>query len=190
VNEPQLVFSDAEHKYTLGGRELPSVTQTMAKAGIVDTRWYNDEACKRGKYVHKAVHLHTQGILDYNTLDSTIEPYFAAYLKFERQMQVTVLASEQMVYSRNYGYAGAYDLILEIDAVRYMVDIKSGSIQRWTGIQLAAYQDAETEFRPGSRAGLCLKKDGSYSFVPYSDPNDIHVFRSALTINTFKHRSM
>ena len=187
-----LKFDESEHRYTLEGRILPSVTGILDTGGLVDKTWFNDSARLRGTYVHKAVYLDCTVGVDPNTIDSTIRPYFSAWLKFKAQVKPVILGSEIRVLNRKLMYAGTLDLLLKIPGSEliYLVDIKTGAIQPWTAIQLAGYFDAENDLgiKPGARAGLQLASTGAFNFKPYENPNDFKVFQAAATIQNCKLR--
>ncbi len=188
----ELKFDEAEHRYTLEGRTLPSVTGILDECGIVDKSFYTDSARIRGTFVHKAIALDCRGGVDPATIDSIIKPYFEAWLKFKAQVKPLILGSEIRVLNRLLGYAGTLDLLIKIppSPTVWLVDIKSGGLANWTAIQLAGYFLAENDLKikPGARAGLQLKDDGNYNFKPYENPNDLKVFKAAATLQNYKLR--
>lgn len=184
---PELIFDEKEHIYTVGGVVVPSVTGILKDAGLVSDKWWNESARLRGTYVHKAIELHLNGGVDPDSIDSTVKPYFEAFLKFQKEVRPVVLSTEKRVYSENLKYAGTMDLEANIGEKKYIVDYKTGGISAWAAIQLAGYFIANKTDGPCLRAGLQLKANGSYSFVPYENQTDIHVFKSAVTLSHYKN---
>jgi hypothetical protein len=59
-----LTYDDATHTYKLDGVVVPSVTQVLTAAGVIDNRWFTEEATHRGQLVHVATMLMDQGELN------------------------------------------------------------------------------------------------------------------------------
>lgn len=93
-----------------------------------------------------------------------------------------ILRSEQVVYSKVYGYAGTFDLVLEIDGKKYITDFKtSGGIyglEYW--LQLAAYRHALEEM------GVDKDFAGSIILRSGSSGNDLEVRYSTTYTEMFK----
>jgi len=181
-----LKFDSESHTYTLGGRTLPSVTGILKNAGLIDTRFYTDEARLRGSYVHKAIHLYLIGKLDENTIDPIIKPYFDAFLDWKWKCNVEVIQTEKIILHRALGYAGALDLLVKMSERNWLLDVKSGSMSPWAAIQTAGYFMAENDVKPTDRAALLLKANGKWKFEPFTNPNDLRVFQAAVTLENFK----
>lgn len=190
-----LEFDAVKHAYYVvdGGskKRAPSVTQIMQKTGIIDTRWYNDQAMIRGTYVHEACHYLDEDDLDVDGLSPDIAPYVHAYIDFKKNSGFIPKLIEQRVYSRTHGFAGTLDRIGILNGRMVLIDLKSGYMPGWVGIQTAAYQIAVTEMcllgelpkelLPTACFGLQLKKDGKYSLSKeLSDPMNRQDFLAAL----------
>lgn len=179
-----LHFDLVAHRYLLDGRELISVTQALAVAGLLDTRWFTDEAAARGTAVHAAIqHFHAGG-LDISTIASGIAPYFDAYLAFQMDSGFAVAASEERVYDPVLGYAGTLDLRGNFPRSQGgidVIDLKTGSVPSWVGFQTAAYARLVPGI-PKRRWALNLRMDGTYRLEPLTTRTDERVFLAALTV--------
>jgi len=179
-------FDETEHLYTDGDCVIPSVTQILESVGFIDKRWYNDHACTRGTYVHKAVYLHHRmGGVKPESIDSEILPYFKAYLAFLESTRFEPAECEQLVYSKVFGFAGTLDLRGDLFGIDAIIDIKTGCIQPWAAIQTAGYNLA-SEKKAGIRYGLNLTNKGIWKLEKYKNGNDEKVFIAAATVHNRK----
>lgn len=178
-----LQFESASHRYSLGDRELISVTQALTEAGLIDGRYFTEGAATRGTAVHEAVQVFAGcGVVPD---DDVVAPFFDAYLKFQMEAGFTVAASEERVCDPLLGYAGTLDLRGRF--VKYptgvdVIDIKTGSVPPHVGYQTAAY----ARLLPGGTAkrrwALNLRADGSYRLEALTARTDERVFLAALTV--------
>lgn len=185
-----LAFDPVAHRYRVGDRDLISVTQVLAEAGLIDTRWFTEEAAARGTYVHAAIQLHHEGDLDADTLDPVLQPYFAAYLQFLEDTGFELDACEERLFDEALGYAGTLDLRGRIRrrSLRFpgidIIDVKTGSVPTSVGYQTAGY----TRMLPRElgalrwRWALNLRPDATYSLIPLEKRSDEAVFLAALTV--------
>lgn len=119
-----------------------------------------------GSEIHKAIERYLRSIptspkpewLDHE-VSSDIRKAYDAFRKWFQQHQPKVLKVEQPIYSRELGYAGRFDCLLEIDGRIHLCDIKTTQTSRyalkkgkdWTGIypenflQMGAYSLAYSE---------------------------------------------
>jgi hypothetical protein len=190
LSEP-LVFEPAEHRYFLRGQELISVTQTLKIAGLVEDRFYTEEARQRGVYVHQACQLLDEGDLDWQGLDPVLRPYVEAYQDFLRVARPLWVFIEHRVYDEVRGYAGTLDRagLVFGRTEPLIIDIKTGSLPPFVGPQTAAYRRCLPESHTWRRAALHLRSDGSFSLVPLDDRHDESVFLAALTVAQWKRRA-
>lgn len=181
---------DKDHKYSVDGVEKPGVTKILEAAGLIDKTYYNDHACIRGQYVHKAILLyHTQG-LNFNSLDGEIKPYFRAYLDFQRKSNFKLVLIEKSGYHPIYDYCGTPDLIGYINDPLSLIDIKTGSVPDWVAMQTAAYKmifDKKVDNLPiTKRYALNLTKEEKWSLIPLNNRHDEDIFKAALTLFNYK----
>jgi hypothetical protein len=189
-----LDFDPVAHRYRVGDRELISVTQALTAAGLVDTRWFNDDAAARGTYVHAAIQLHHEGDLAEDSLDPVIQPYFTAYLKFLSETGFELDACEERLFDETLGFAGTLDLRGRIPrkSLRHpgidIIDVKTGMVPPHVGPQTAAY----ARMLPRElgalrwRWALHLRADATYALLPLENRTDEAVFLAALTVANFK----
>lgn len=178
-----LVFDAVAHRYSLGGRELISVTQALTEAGLIDSRWYSEAGATRGTAVHAAVQaFNTSG--DVPT-DDACAPFFDAYLAFQMQAGFDVEAAEEQVYDELRGYAGTLDLRGRFRSQADgsdLIDIKTGAVPPSVGYQTAAYARLLNTARPRRRWALNLRADGTYRLEPLTRRSDEQIFLAALTV--------
>ena len=104
-------FDPSTHVYTVNGRVVPSVTQVLREAGLVDPSIYPPGAAERGTAVHLACQLHDENDLDESSLDPVIIPYLNAWKLFVSQNRFRATAIEQRICSLTHCYAGTLDRI-------------------------------------------------------------------------------
>ena len=180
-----LEFDPVAHRYTLDGREMPSVTTILR--GLDD--FSNVPAHRlaaagdRGTRVHTACNLAVLGTLDESTVDAEVRPYLDQFRKFLRESRFIPTLTECRVYDEQLWYAGTLDLFGDLPGcLDVQIDIKSGAIPRSAGPQTAAYACALyslTGIKTRKRYVLDLKP-AKYSLPPLTDLNDMAVFKSAL----------
>jgi hypothetical protein len=188
----QLQFDEQLHRYTLGGKPLPSVTQVL---GLLQDWSHVDQetlaaAAQFGTHVHQAVDLWNRGVLDERALDPALAPYLAGWRQFLADTGAEVVASEVRMAHRTLLYAGTCDVILTWRRATCVLDIKTGAMPRTVGPQLAAYAKAyEAEFPEARvRRRLALQLDGTgYRLHECTDPKDWPLFMSALNCWRFKN---
>lgn len=194
MNDPRMVFDEAQHRYTLDGRELISVTTALTEAGMVDKSRWTEDARLRGQYVHQCIALEAEGALGESSVDPVVQPYFEAFRKFQRETSVTLEIVERLVCDPMLGYAGTLDAIgLWPSGERSLFDWKSGSFPPSAAPQTAAYLRCARWFYPTgtriTRYGLQLRDDGTYQLVPLNDiVQDEHDFIGALRVAQFRRR--
>jgi len=181
----QFEFDPAAHRYTLDGRELPSVTQILR--GLDDfsnvPARVLERARDRGTRVHSACNLDVLGILDENTVDDEVAPYLAQFRKFLRESGFQPTLTECRVYDDVLWYAGTLDLFGDLPGcIDVQIDIKSGAIPRSVGPQTAAYANGLYK-----RAGIMTRKrfvlkleGGKYSLIQLDRADDFGAFCHAL----------
>ena len=185
---PVLTYNDASHTYRLDGVVLPSVTQTLETAGIIQPYtgdpWYGE----RGTAVHAATWLDDQGILDETTVDPQIVGFVEAWRTYRRESGFTPNGGETPLHHPLHRYAGTPD---RWDA-HLLVDIKTGKEAPWHILQRAAYRELLKQAGVKIKRDCCvyLSGDGRYK-VSYtsSTPQDLSVFLSALTLNRWKEQN-
>lgn len=175
-----MIFDPDLHEYREDdGTPIPSVTQVLKAAGVIDDRWYTAEARDKGSAVHKLCERYAQGERqDRHGRALADLPYVNAFARWVADYCVWAIATECRVYHKVNGkaYAGTFDLLAEIEGRRELIDIKSGVPARWHVVQLAAYAMAQPTDDTGASWGrsvnpdriavLYLKADGTYRYAP------------------------
>jgi hypothetical protein len=151
--------------YTRFDEYYPSVTnilQFMPKGKFFET-WLKDvghnadiiarKAANEGTQVHDAIERYVAGekitwLNDegYSNYSLDVWKLILKFHEFWSTYKPTLLASEIHLFSDTYKYAGTCDLVVEIEGVRWLLDIKtSKSIHTAMDLQLAAYAQAWNE---------------------------------------------
>jgi hypothetical protein len=168
-----LDFDPAEHRYSIDGRTILSVTKILELSGVIDYSripWdIREFALARGSAVHLATQYLDQGVLAEDSLDRSISGYVDAWKRFRSETGWENLLVEFRGYHRAHDYAGTADRIGWFpgqDDHLAVLDIKTGSAPGWVALQLAAYSDfvAHATY---DRVSVELHADGSYRIRSY-----------------------
>ncbi len=137
----EVPFEDGSgHWVSYQGRYLKSVGKildTIYPLPPVDPYYLT-----RGKMVHDACCLIDSGTLDWDVLDSRLEPYCRAYQAFLDMSHPVIELSEQIVVALDYSYGGRLDRVMRLPGRERLLvtDIKVGNgKEKRYQIQLAAY---------------------------------------------------
>ena len=143
-----LTFDEPTHTYRVTGKVMPSVTQTMQCAGLIDLSMIPaavlEHARQQGKAIHQMVEWEAKGV-GY-ACPEWLVPYRRAWHAFVEWSGFELWASEERLYNERYGFAGTPDLIgvprKFKDPQPAVIDLKrrlaSGSA---INVQLAAYAE-------------------------------------------------
>jgi len=182
-------FDEAKHRYTVCGEVVPSVTQILQAEGFVNCEFYTEHGRERGSLAHLCIHLDDTGELDDATVDPVLAPYLASYRRFKKESGFIVSVSEEPLASEAYRFAGTPDKFGTFpDLTCALLDIKTGMMEPWVGIQTAAYEILKGS--PYKRFGLQLKSDGSYKLTPFTNRQDKQIFLSALAVYHWKKNNL
>lgn len=187
---PKLVFDPKEHEYWLGRDRLESVTEVIEGLGIIDATWFTETSRIRGARVHSATALFDQGRLDWESLapieavlGEPIANYVRAWEAFRNETGFTPAKIEIIGYHDRYRYAGTLDRIGTFANGREaLLDIKTGPVEDWVGLQTAAYNAMHPSQRPRARCGVGLRADGTYMIREFPDVDDEPTFLYALAV--------
>jgi hypothetical protein len=172
-----MIFNPAAHEYTEDdGTPIPSVTQIIKAAGIIDDRFYNADARDRGSAVHYMAERYAAGFRHDNrgNLLASYE-YVNSFAEWMSDYGVFTLSTECRVYHKINGkaYAGTYDILADIGGKTVLIDIKTGAKAKWHAVQLAAYAMAYPvvngivkayPVNPDALAVLYLQAGGKYRY--------------------------
>lgn len=186
-----LAFDPAAHRYTLGTRVLPSVTQVLSLVAPEHAAWYTEESRERGTAVHLACQQIDEGHAEEATFEtSPAAGYIGAYCDFVSMMQPIWEHIEYRVVDELAGYAGTLDRAGVVQGQRVIVDIKTGTLPATVGLQLAAYRRCLPDSFKWARYSLLLGKDRTYRWTPHSDGHDESVFLAALRLYHWKQEHL
>lgn len=178
----EIRFDEEAHKYYAGDVEVPGVSFLMEHMGLKPGLFRLDPFYAiRGRYIHKACHMDTEGRLDDSTVDPQIKGYLDAWRKFRALTNLKAHSMERLVYSEEWQYCGTYDFLgwMNDEAILTLLDIKSGGPASWHVHQLAAYALASPD-GPSRIGNVYLKGDGKFQLRMYS-PTDL-----ALSVHIWK----
>ena len=166
-----LLFFDTDHRYTLDGEELPSVSELcrFLSREIYGTvsQYMLDRAAERGRRVHKLCEaLDIYGKAD---VPDDLLQYIKAYVQFRKDHEVQWDSIEKAMHHPEQKYAGTIDRIGFVDGKRCIVDLKTYcQYHKPLAIaQLNLYRRmVEYGAEPvDSLKILHLKKDGTYRLI-------------------------
>lgn len=178
-------FNEEEHIYKQDGNIYPSVTQILKRVGIIDSAWYSEESAQRGIEIHKIIEKIGSRVdpLVIFDIDDEYLGYINAYLKFLNDNKPVIIEKEEPRININLGYAGKPDIIAWLNNKKCIIDIKTGSQEKWHGIQLSAYKLLLASDKViQSLYCLYLQKNGIYRLVEYLDKDYRDIWLAALTI--------
>lgn len=186
--EPLITFDRAEHLYRIDGVVVPSVTQVLTGAGLVDSRYFNNDATNRGSAVALITELHDKGTLAEQSVPPGLRGYLEAWKSFLADSKCEITAIEEIVANGDCSYGGTLDRRANWGGVPYVLDIKTGAKAPWHSVQTAAYAYC---FNPPvcGRACVYLRKEGKYSAVVHGAlEGDWDVFRAALIVARWRNK--
>ena len=149
-------FNEELHRYEIGGRFVPSVTQVLGD--LLPCFQAGDWYLERGRAVHACAAMIAKGI-DFEH-DEQIDGQVLALRRFFREVNPIVVSVEKQVFSKRYLFAGTLDLLSNT-----VIDFKT-SISESVPYQLAAYAIAEEEMTGNKIAygfAVQINDDGTYS---------------------------
>lgn len=132
-------FDPVGHVYTdLSGRQIPSVTQLLKKAGYVDSAWFTDAGRDRGTAVHDLTADYDMGV--WRNVDELVSPYRGYVLAWVSAMKLlphewTVI--EEGIAHPSLQFAGKPDRGGRIYQRPACNELKTGAREPWHGIQLS-----------------------------------------------------
>jgi len=200
-----LQFDEVQHRYTLNGKPLPSVTSVISTVSADSILSNNFKmAGIRGTAVHSVCDkLNRNEQVNISSLDQDIDRYVQGYILFLQAGLYEVTHSEIRVYSPTKHYAGTVDIIAKDKKGNHVVmDIKTSALVSPTAsLQMAAYAGAIEELaklgeipdlpkniKIKERVVIWLTGDGKYQLVKYKDPNDYSVFVCHLVCHNWRRK--
>jgi hypothetical protein len=180
-----------------GKNEYANMREKLGEAGLVNylksVPWsLRDAAAARGTEVHALAEKLSHG--EEVDVPPELTAYVDSALKFLNEWQPRTVLTEVVVASRQWGYAGTFDLLADLpNGRRVLFDYKTSASGIWpeTALQLAAYRHADTYLgtdgteMPASEleieycAAVWVRPDG-YDVIPVD--TDEAVFRAFLHV--------
>lgn len=167
---------------------LPHVTDILKRAGLVDDRWFTEEARDVGTGLHLAAHFLDEGDLAWKSVDRKILPRLRQYQCFLDEVKPTILAIEEAVTNEALRYCGKLDRRVRINGREWIIDLKGPGRFPWQPIQLAGYAGCF----PGMavlRRGTLHLSDDRYQLIEHSDRRDWDVYKAAVTLAAWKEKN-
>ena len=178
-----LTVDAIKHEYWAEGIRLKSITECLKESGVIEKVYADDHALWVGTATHRAIELWVKGTLNWESLDESLKPRVAAYADFVAKTAFNVIESELPVHNSGMGLAGTLDLYGAFpDGVEGIVEIKSGAVAAWAGIQTAGQDILLGGGKHRRRFGLKVPAHGPAVIRPFTDPDDYNVFLAAATI--------
>jgi hypothetical protein len=174
------------------GRRIPSVTECLRLAGLVDLDGIPvatlETARQRGKDVHAWIESSVLGLLDDVTPDPRIAGYVEAWEKFRVATGFASTDTELRVVHATYGYAGTIDLLGTIGGDAWLLDVKAtAQVPPEAALQTAGYRMALGE--PRRRGVIHVRRDGGWSLVEHRNHREDEAdFLAALRIAVWRLR--
>jgi hypothetical protein len=199
-----LAFDPAGHVYRLDGDIVPSVTQVLTRAGLIDFSaippHIREAALLRGRIVHEAIHAFNERDLDVEAFAREFPDYlgyFHAWRSFCDQRRFVPVLNEARVASRRHRVAGTLDCLGVLDGVAVLLDFKTGRPGDVAAdLQTAAYLALAIEWAGEGddqrlreffgahpvvrRYAVQLRREGSFALEPYTTPSDFREFVTLL----------
>ncbi len=165
---PELTFDQGAHLYKLNGEIIPSVTQIMEPLSKKKYEAISERTLRQAAEKGEAVHEGCENWLKFGIEDVPAEymGYFRAFKDWWFTRNPELVGSEIRIYHRLHRYAGTIDLLLYIDGVLTLVDIKTtwNLEEKMCRTQLEAYAQALAShgIYVQDKRILHLKRDGKW----------------------------
>lgn len=158
-------------------RVIPGITTILTEARMLDPSWFTDIGKARGSAVHAACHYLDENDLDLSSVDASIQGYVRAWEKFVRESGVVFNLIEETVWSDIHGFACTPDRFGIMGGEFSVIEIKSGDVEPWAGVQTAAQGICAVEqgYAPyiSKRGAVRLFMNGDYRWNGFTDPGDL-----------------
>lgn len=187
AGERQIEYQEHCHTYRwrADGRVLPSVTRIIKRV-VQPFKDFKKPAnleylANLGRAVHKAVELDAFFDLDEGSVAEVIEPYITAWRLARKDLGIRPKAVEQIVGSREMGFAGRFDMEAYIEELgsECLIDLKTTrKVWDHLRLQLALYVMGRVEDHPMNgfaskrRVILQLLPSGGYNLETFDDHED------------------
>jgi hypothetical protein len=186
-----LTLDEVTHEYRADGQRLISVTQVLDAHGLYrGTDWMLPEHREYGHAVHLACEYHDRGSFEEFDWDPIIFAPVESWREFKRATGFKPILIEEKMASKIYRFAGRPDVVGWIGDELWIIDRKTGGIQKCSKYQTGGYHLLllESDFWKSlspkpivKRGGVMLSKEGKQGKLdPHNDRNDIAKFCALL----------
>lgn len=133
-----------------------------------------------GTFTHKWVEDWIKGKAPEAPVNEGLRESTERFLKWQKEHDVKFLSSEQVIYSKKYGYTGTLDFICQYEGKLILGDLKtSNGIYPEMWLQTAAYRQAREEEFPAEKyqgqAIIRIGKDGTFDFQEEEKDFEKHI---------------
>lgn len=135
-----ITFNEETHEYKVNGVIKRSVTQVLKDVGIIDCDFVKPYYIDRGDRVHKYCTLLMQGWIKWYDIVSDCIEFVGNFARVVDRLGLEYMSAEVPCYSEELDICGTYDLVMERDGEKVLVELKTGIFPMWGGLQLAAYE--------------------------------------------------
>jgi len=199
---PRIQFDPAEHKYTVDGEVLPSVTEILSSVGIPDfskvPKETLDAALVFGKCAHIMTELYDRDDLDIDGLDPELRPLLDQWIEAKKILEIPSIADglhvEEPVCTKEY--AGTPDRFWFRNNALFIPDVKTGIDSEVAPFQTFAYAGAIQYCYPNVANRIrrysvhLIRGAKTCKIVEHKDAMDMIIFRSALNIYNYRKGMM
>ena len=195
--EMGLEFTAENHEYKYDGVQIPSVTQIIKDAGLVNFNFISDELLEAkadlGNKVHKSLEFLDKGILNIDELHPKLKSYLPGWEKFKKDFSFVIEENELIMYHPTLRYAGTIDRVGLVNGSRSIIDIKTGIAIKSHCIQTSGYAELYNYSKPKEkhikrRLAVYLTPE-NYKVIEHKESSDRNIFLAALTIANYHKRS-
>jgi hypothetical protein len=140
-NNQNIEFDESSHLYLVKGKEKRSVTGILTESGVSDYDFPNAEYwMRRGQELHDFCTLIAKREIDWFDVPSSYLPLLRYFESWYDENVQELLAAETPLYNQTLDYCGKFDLLARLhDGRKALIEIKSGELPDWVGLQMVAY---------------------------------------------------
>ena len=195
----QFRYEDSTHTYWIDGVRVPSITQTLKVATFDEFDHVSEQLlaqrAREGTELAKMIEDYAGGVFDVEKYDPALLEDFDLFEEWHTLTGGVIVASEMIVGSKRWGYAGRLDLVYRLPGIgEAMIDIKrtysppkSGGPQ--TAAQVEAYVETTGKGSKEMPRYLLHIRHGACTLVPQTSKDDLKTFLASLTVTKWRERN-